>query len=117
MATRDSLDDDNSDSEEVKPPNLHLKTQPLSLACHPRRANIFAVGLCDGSVELRDCWGAAGRPALRDALAKLDGRLARAAPPKDAAAPAPSSARRPGLASVLLAVLPALAAALWWSIF
>ena len=65
MATRDTLDDDGSDAdEEVKPPNLHLKTQPLSLACHPRRANIFAVGLCDGSVELRDCWGAAGRPAL-----------------------------------------------------
>jgi threonylcarbamoyladenosine tRNA methylthiotransferase CDKAL1 len=61
---------------------------------------------------------AAGRPALRDALSKLDGRLARDAP-KDAAAPAPapSSARRPGVASVLLAVLPALAAALWWSIF
>ncbi|KAH8057349.1 tRNA (N(6)-L-threonylcarbamoyladenosine(37)-C(2))-methylthiotransferase [Aureococcus anophagefferens] len=61
---------------------------------------------------------AAGRPALRDALANLDGRLARDAP-KDAAAPAPapSSARRPGVASVLLAVLPALAAALWWSIF
>ncbi|KAH8045190.1 hypothetical protein JL722_14341 [Aureococcus anophagefferens] len=66
MASRDSLDDgaDGSDDEEVKPPNLHLKTQPLSLACHPRRANIFAVGLCDGSVELRDCWGAPGRPAL-----------------------------------------------------
>ncbi|KAH8084979.1 tRNA (N(6)-L-threonylcarbamoyladenosine(37)-C(2))-methylthiotransferase [Aureococcus anophagefferens] len=64
---------------------------------------------------------AAGRPALRDALANLDGRLARDAPPKDATAaapaPAPSSARRPGVASVLLAVLPALAAALWWSIF
>ena len=66
MASRDSLDDgaDGSDDEEVKPPDLHLKTQPLSLACHPRRANIFAVGLCDGSVELRDCWGAPGRPAL-----------------------------------------------------
>ncbi|KAK7241122.1 tRNA (N(6)-L-threonylcarbamoyladenosine(37)-C(2))-methylthiotransferase [Aureococcus anophagefferens] len=64
---------------------------------------------------------AAGRPALRDACANLDGRLARDAPPKDATAaapaPAPSSARRPGVASVLLAVLPALAAALWWSIF
>ena len=50
--------------EDVSPGDLALGKQPLSLAAHPRRSGIFAVGLVDGSVELRDGLGSGERPAL-----------------------------------------------------